>query len=225
MTRSTALRKREKWITTSSLPGAALFALLTLLTLLLTAASNPPIPEVLGSSPSTFRIEGEVRSMPAGSPATPLCQGPATVLVPGVTRCFVYRVHNTMDQPINVHTITMGLDPAYPSPPSGCSAEKLLLPSFSGNFEVPAGEHRETPGLPIQLKNTPSNQDDCQQKMLHFTFSGTASYAGPGNPVPDKELPVTGAALGGFLLGAGVLSSAGWILVAAARRRRAKAHP
>ncbi|MDO5753419.1 hypothetical protein [Arthrobacter sp.] len=220
MNRLTVFCKRERWRNNRCIPSAAFLALLAFL---LTAASNPPLPELLGSSPATFRIEGEVRSMPAGSSATPLCQGPVAVLVPGITRCVVYRVHNSMDQAITVKTITMALDPAYPSPPSGCTAEKLLLPSFSGTLQVPAGGHSETPGLPIQLKNTPSNQDDCQQKTLNFTFSGTATYANQIGPAPEQELPTTGAALGGFLLGAGVLGSAGWMLLAAARRRRAKA--
>ncbi len=217
MNRSVLHRWRDVWMTTGS---AAIFAVLAFL---LTAATNPPVPDVLDSGPSTFRIEGEVRAVTAGSPAGSQCQGPAAALIPGVTRCFVYRVHNSMGQPIEVQRITMGLDPAHPSPPSGCSAEKLLLPSFSGALQVPAGGHGETPGLPIQLKNTPSNQDDCQQKLLHFTYSGTATYADPIGAAPGAELPVTGAGLGGFLLGTGVLVSAGWILLAAARRRRAKA--
>ncbi|MEP7161284.1 MAG: hypothetical protein ABI746_09280, partial [Dermatophilaceae bacterium] len=130
----------------------------------------------------------------------------------------VYRVHNTLDRSIEVQTITIGLDPSF-SAPSGCTAEKLVLPSFSGGLQVPAGGREETPGLPIQLKNTPTNQDDCRQTVLHFTFAGTA---GPGSPVPDPELPVIGAALGGPLLG-GALVSAGLILLAVARRRRSGA--
>lgn len=220
MSRSVVHRRRHGWRTLSGLAGVVLVAAFAFL---LTAASNPPVPAVLDSSQSTFRIEGQVRAMPAGSPASPRCGGPAVVLVPGVTRCFVYRVHNSLDRPIEVQRITMGIDPAFPPPPSGCSAEKLHLPSFSGALQVPAGGHSETPGLSIQLKNTQTNQDDCQQKMLHFTFAGTASYADPGSFVPDQELPVTGTVIGGLLLGAGILGSAGWILLAAARRRRTEA--
>lgn len=220
MNRSMGRRRRDGWRTTGRFLCAAMVAVLSFL---LTAASMTTIPDMLNSSPSTFRIEGEIRVMPAESSASPQCQSPAAVLVPGVTRCFVYRVHNAMDQAINVQTITMGLDPDFPAPPSGCSAEKLLLPSFSGALQVPAGGHSETQGLPIQLKNTPSNQDDCQQKVLHFTFAGTATYTNPVSAPPDNELPTTGAALGGFLLGACVLATAVWIMLSAARRRRAKA--
>ncbi len=197
--------------------------LVAVLAFVLTAASTPPVPASLSSSPSTFRIEGEVREMPVGSSTSPRCEGPPAMLAPGVTRCLVYRVHNSLDQPIEVQTITMGLDPGFPAPPSGCSVEKLLLPGFSGALQVPARGRSETSGLPIQLKNTPTNQDDCQQKMLHFTFAGTATYGDPGSPVHDQQQPETGAVISGLLLGTGVLVLAGWLLLMAAKRRRAKA--
>lgn len=227
MSASVLRRRRGGWMIASRGHGVVLVAVLAFL---LTAAGTPPVPVVMDSNPSTFRIEGEVRAMPVGSSASPQCEGPPAVLAPGVTRCLVYQVHNTLDQPIEVQTITMGLDPDFPPPPSGCSAEKLLLPNFSGVLQVPAGGRAETPGLPIQLKNTPTNQDDCQQKVLHFTFAGTATAADPSSPGPDRDLADTGAALGGLLLGglllgAGVLISAGWVLLAVAKRRRAKASP
>lgn len=220
MNTSVLRRGRGGWMLAFGLNGMLLVAGLTFL---LAAASAPSVPVLLTSGPSTFRIEGEVRTMPVGSPSAPRCEGPAAVLAPGVTRCLVYRVHNVMDQPIEVQTITMGLDPSFPPPPSGCTAEKLLLPSFSGVLPVPAGGRGTAPGLPIQLKNTPTNQDDCRQKVLHFTFAGTATYTGPTSPLPDQQLPVTGAALGALLLVGGGLVSAGLILLAVARRRRAGA--
>ncbi|MBG0740862.1 hypothetical protein IV500_15915 [Paeniglutamicibacter antarcticus] len=215
------LRRWREWLMIAG--GLGRVVLTAALALLVTAASIPTVPALLNSSPSTFRIEGEVRAMPVGSSTSPRCEGPPATLAPGVTRCLVYRVHNTLDHPIKVQTITMGLDPLFPAPPSGCSAEKLLLPGFSGVLSVPAGADSETHGLPIQIKNTSTNQDDCQQKMLHFTFAGTATYADPSSPVPNQELPDTGAVIGGLLLGTGVLALAGWILFMAARRRRAKA--
>ncbi|GAA5227890.1 hypothetical protein GCM10025778_24230 [Paeniglutamicibacter antarcticus] len=197
--------------------------LLAVFAFLLTTLNTPPITIVLASSSSTFKIDGEIRAMPTDSPATIQCEGPTAMLIPGVTRCLVYQVHNTLDRPIEVQNITMRLDPSFPSPPSGCSAEKLLLPSFSGVLQVPANGHAETAGLPIQLKNTPTNQDNCREKMLHFTFVGAATYTEPSSPGPNQDLPGTGAALGGLILGAGLLVSAGWILLAAAKRRRDKA--
>ena len=202
------------------LNGALLIAGLAFL---LTAVSAPSVPALLTSGPSTFGIQGQVRTMPVGSSSSPRCEGPAAVLAPGVTRCLVYQVHNTMDQPIEVQTITMGLDPDFPPPPSGCTAEKLLLPSFSGVLPVPAGGRSTAPGLPIQLKNTPTNQDNCQHQVLHFTFAGTATYTGSNSPLPDQPLPITGATLGALLLVAGGLVSAGLIVLAVARRRRAGA--
>lgn len=205
--------------------GLSSLLLVAVFAVLLTAASPPSLPVLLSSGPSTFRIDGAVRAIPVGSSAAVGCEGPPAVLAPGVTRCLVYRVHNTLDQPIEVQSITMALDPAFPSPPSGCSVEKLLLPSFSGVLQVPAGGRGETPGLPIQLKNHPTHQDDCRDTVLHFTFTGTATYTGPSSAVPDQELAGTGAALGGLLLGAGVLLSAGSVLLAVGRRRRVEASP
>ena len=209
-------RRRLGWMTVGALVGLLLAAVLSFL---LSASSGPP--ESFKAGPTTFGIEAEVRSMPPDRSPSSRCEGPAVVLAPGVIRCLVYQVHNTLDQPITVQTITMELDPDFPPPPSGCTAEKLFLPSFSGSLHLPAGARGEAPGLPIQLKNTATNQDNCRQKVLHFTFAGTATSADPGSQPPDRELSCTGAALAGFLLG--VLLSAGWALLAAARRRRAKA--
>ncbi|MFQ4149652.1 hypothetical protein AAGW05_13320 [Arthrobacter sp. LAPM80] len=72
LNRSVLCGHRDKPPTTRSLGAGSLLAALMLL---LTAASNPPAPDTRGSSPSTFQIAGEVRSMPAGSPATLLCEG------------------------------------------------------------------------------------------------------------------------------------------------------
>lgn len=208
--------------------GAAALRTCCLGGLLLLAASVLEVgeanaaPVTLTQDERTFRITAVVRAMPVGSLASPRCEGPAALLVPGVSRCLVFQVQNTLERPIEVRTITMGLDPAFPPPPSGCSAEKLLLPSFSGVLTVPAKGKGETPGLPIQLKNTPSNQDDCQQKLLNFTFSGTASYAGPENPGLDPHMPATGSTVSGLLLGGGVLALTGLLLLAASRRRRAR---
>ncbi len=208
MSASVLRRRWVGWITAGALVGLLLAAALSFL---LSAASGPP--ESLKAGPTTFGIEADVRAMPPDRSPSPRCEGPPALLAPGETRCL-----NTLDRSIEVQTITMGLDPSF-SAPSGCTAEKLVLPSFSGGLQVPAGGQEDTPGLPIQLKNTPTNQDDCRQTVLHFTFAGTAAYADPGSPVPDPELPVIGAALVDLLLG-GALVSAGLILLAVARRRR-----
>lgn len=200
---------------------AGVLFLVGLVVFTLTGASAPVVS--LSSGPATFVIEGEVRAIPVGSSTASGCSGPRAPLVPGVPRCLVYQVHNTLDQPITVQRITMSLDPNFPAPPSGCTVEKLALPVFSGSLHVRAGAREESPGLPIRLKNVPVNQDDCRQKVLHFVFAGTANYGGPDRLSPDRNLPVTGVALGVLLLVSGGLVSAGLILLAAARRRRSAA--
>lgn len=213
-------RKRVPWAGAGALGRLVWIAALIML---LTAAGLAPAPHPINSGASTFRITGAVRAMPTDLTASPSCEGPDAVLVPGITRCLVFQVHNTLEDPIEVRSITMGLDSSFPPPPSGCSADKLTLPSYSGSLKVPAQGNAETPGLPIQLKNTPTNQDDCQEKMLHFTFAGTAIAADPDTNGPHQGLPETGAALAGTVLGAVLLLVVGWILHARIRRHRNKA--
>ncbi len=183
-----------------------------------------------GPGPSAFVISSDIYVMPPGPNPESRCSGAPALLWPGVTRCLVYRVHNTLSQPITVQMITMGLDPGFPPPPSGCSPDKLSLPGFSGSLTVAAGASAQTPGLPIRLENTTTNQDNCKQTVLHFIYASSATYL-DGGPVPNQgppnqgppnqQLPYTGVhELVGILLSGGALVSAGLILLAAGRRRR-----
>ena len=107
---------------------------------------------------------------------SPRCAGSAALLYPGVTRCLVYTVTNNLDAPISVHHITAALDPRYSAPPSGCTASDLSLPSFSGWLQVSGHGSATSAGLPISLIDTRTNQDNCENRVLHFVYQGTAVY-------------------------------------------------
>jgi Bacterial Ig-like domain (group 3) len=107
---------------------------------------------------------------------SPQCAGESTLLYPGVTRCLVYTVTNKLHEPISVHSIHAALDPHHSVPPSGCAASDLSLPQFSGWLHVPGGGIANSAGLPVSLINTKTNQDNCEDTMLHFAYEGTAVY-------------------------------------------------
>lgn len=204
-----------------------------LLLLTLSGTSGPSLS--LSSGTATFTIESQIYTTPASAFPSQGCSGTPALLRPGVTRCLVYRVHNTSTMPIVVRNITIDLDPSFPPPPSGCSADKLLLPGFTGSLRVPRNAVVESPGLPIRLQNTKTNQDNCQQKRLHFVFAGTATYAGTTTELhqgPTSGLPDTGADLTQretaalLLAGLGlVVSGLALVLAAPRSRRRNEARP
>lgn len=170
-------------------------------------------------SATSFVVESEIYQSLSGAGSTAACSGSAAILAPGVTRCLVYRVHNRIAQPITVQEITMKLDPSFPAPPSGCSAEKLSLPSYSGSFTVAAAGTAQSPGLPIHLTSTTANQDDCKVSVLHFVFTGTAVYDG-SNIAPGADLAFIGSHGGeSTLLAVGALLGAGLVLILGRRRR------
>jgi hypothetical protein len=146
---------------------------------------------------------------------SPECAGSSTLLYPGVTRCLVYTVTNKLHVPISVQHIAAALDPHFSNPPSGCAASDLSLPQFSGVLRVPGGGTADSAGLPISLRDTKSNQDNCENTTLHFAYQGTAIYvaattttlatsvnpSAPGHPVtftatvtaPDAPTGPTGS--------------------------------
>jgi hypothetical protein len=103
---------------------------------------------------------------------SPACSGATPVLYPGVTDCVVFTVSNSLSVPITVQSITMALSSA----PAGCVAADFSLPTFSGNLSVPAGGTATTPGLPVSLVETGTNEDACETSTLGFTYSGNAQY-------------------------------------------------
>ena len=108
--------------------------------------------------------------------ASPACSGTPALLYPGITRCAVFSVHNSLTVPITVLTITTGLDGSYTAPPAICAGSNLTLPTFSGSFTVVGGGSANSPGVPIALNDSGTNQDACENFTYHFVFSGTAQY-------------------------------------------------
>jgi hypothetical protein len=189
-----------------------------LLLLVALPASGEPT-AAMRSGPASFTIEADIHAAPSRFDEDTRCSGPPARLVPGVSRCLVYRVQNRLDAPITVQDLAVAVDPDYP-PPSGCSAETLSLPTFSGPLAVPARGSVTAPGLRIQLRDTRTNQDNCKQTVLHFVFAGTAVFASGGT----HQLPATGASLSeremvwAVLLGC-ALVSLGFVVLADDRRR------
>ncbi len=172
---------------------------------------------------SSFTISIEVHATSSATVPMADCSGPTALLVPGVTRCLVYRVDNHLDVPISVRTLTMRLDPAS-TPPSGCTAGALDLPDFSGTLTVPAQASAFSSGLPITLTGTNVNQDDCRQTTLHFVYAGTAEVADDSGSSGAGSLALTGADLPREAGVALTLGLVGLALVGLARRRtRARA--
>ena len=131
---------------------------------------------VLASNPSTFTIESTFYKTPSGPYPAASCSESGT-LVPGATLCVVFTVTNALNVAITVTGITSDLDPAFPSPPAVCMGSHLTLPTFSGSFSVPAGGSADSPGVPITLKDsTTDDQTACQGFHYHFTYRGTAHY-------------------------------------------------
>ena len=89
----------------------------------------------------------------------------------------VFSIHNNLSVPIMIQSITSALDTSgYPAPPAGCGGTYLTLPTFSGAFTVPGGGGGASPGVPIELKNSGTDQSACTSLTYHFTYSGSARY-------------------------------------------------
>ena len=132
---------------------------------------------------SAFTISSNIY----GSPA---CSGSTPSLLPGVTDCAVFTIHNSLTVPITVQNISTTLS----SPPAGCPASNFTLPNFIGSLSVPAGGSVSTDGIPISLKDTGTNQDACQGATLAFTYTGNAQYTDSTSTVltASSTTPTTG---------------------------------
>ena len=125
-------------------------------------------PKFLLTSGTGFTITSAIYPSPA-------CSGTPALLYPGITRCAVFSVHNSLTVPITVLTITTALDGSYTAP-AICTGSNLRLPNFSGSFTVAGGGSANSPGAPIALNDSGTNQDACENFIYHFVFSGTATY-------------------------------------------------
>ena len=85
----------------------------------------------------------------------------------------VFSVHNNLKATISVQSITTALDTTnYPAPPADCSGTNLVLPTFSGSFNVTGGGDATSPGVPIELKDNGAPQTDCENYTYHFVYTG-----------------------------------------------------
>jgi hypothetical protein len=127
------------------------------------------VPPFVLTSGTGFNITSTVYPSPA-------CSGTPALLYPGTTRCAVFSVHNSLTVPITVLTITTALNGSYTAPPAICAGAYLTLPTYSRSFTVPGGGSANSPGVPIALKDSGTNQDVCENFTYHLLISGTAQY-------------------------------------------------
>ena len=152
------------------LASAVALVIAALVFTLASAVTGPTkSPKFILTSGTGFTITSAVYPSPA-------CSGTPALLYPGITRCAVFSVHNSLTVPITVLTITTALDGSYPAPPAICAGANLTLPNFSGSFTVAGGASANSPGVPIALNDSGTNQDACENLTYHFVFSGTATY-------------------------------------------------
>lgn len=165
--------KRTKAVAASSviaLVAAALIVGLSGLLLGPRPASSQGDGFEVASNASSFTIASSVYASPA-------CAGAVVVLSPGIPRCMVFTVRNSLTVPITVQSITSSLDTTdYPAPPAVCSGSYLTEPTFSGSLTVAGGGSATTPGVPVELNNSGTNQSACENYLYHFLYSGTAQY-------------------------------------------------
>ena len=108
--------------------------------------------------------------------ASPACSGPSELLAPGEARCLVYSVKDNLTVPISVQSINISLDSSYPTPPADCMGSNLTLTGFSGSLSVPASGTANTPGELMELNDSGTNQDNCENLTYHFVYTGSAQY-------------------------------------------------
>ena len=159
--------RRTKAVALASAAALVIAALVFTLASVVTGPTKTP--KFLLTSGTGFTITSAIYASPA-------CSGTPALLYPGITRCAVFSVHNSLTVPITALTITTGLDGSYPAPPAICAGSNLTLPNFSGSFTVAGGGSANSPGVPIALNDSGTNQDACENFTYHFVFSGTAQY-------------------------------------------------
>ena len=125
---------------------------------------------VLTSGSSSFTITSSIYPSPA-------CSGSTALLYPGIARCMIFRVHNNLKATISVQNLTTALDTTnYPAIPADCAGTNLVLPTYSGSFNVPGGGDATSPGVPVELKDYGAPQNDCENYTYHLNYTGSAIY-------------------------------------------------
>ena len=114
----------------------------------------------LTSGSSSFTITSSIYPSPA-------CSGSTALLYPATPRCMVFSVHNNLKATISVQNITTALDTTnYPAPPADCAGTNLVLPTFSGSFNVAGGGDATSPGVPIELKDSGARPERLRELHL-----------------------------------------------------------
>ena len=127
----------------------------------------------LTSGTSSFTITSTTYTTPSGAYPAASCSGTPALLYPAVTRCVVFSVHNNLKATISVQSITTALDTTnYQAPPSDCSGTNLVLPTFSGSFNVAGGGNATSPGVPIELKDNGAPPDRLRELHLPLHLLG-----------------------------------------------------
>jgi hypothetical protein len=156
---------------------------------------------VTGTPEDSFSITSAIFSTPSGVYPAETCSGTPALLVPGTERCIVFSVHNASPNAITVSSISTTLGPASAALPAECIGDNLVLPSFVGAVDVPAGGDATTVGVPVQLKDSGTNQDACKNVTYDFVYSGTSVSVSPSNSATTTTLATTPnpSALGGHV--------------------------
>jgi hypothetical protein len=139
------------------------------------AALGSRTPKFVLTAGTDFTITSTIYTTPSGVYPAGSCSGTPAVLYPGKVRCIVYHVLNPLSVPITIQSITPALDSAYTAPPAICSGSNLIVPIL-GTMTVSGNSTVDSPGMPIALKDSGSNQDACKNFTYHFLYTGTAHY-------------------------------------------------
>ena len=123
-----------------------------------------------------FTVTSQVYAAFSGASPSTSCVGTPALLYPGVVRCLVFSVHNNTRVPLLVQSIHTVLDSHFSPPPRVCSGPHLLLPDFTGALVVASDSTARSPGVPVVLRESGTNQDACENLRYHFTYSATAVY-------------------------------------------------
>jgi hypothetical protein len=155
----------------------------------------------VGTPEDSFSITSAIFSTPSGVYPAETCSGTPALLSPGTERCIVFSVHNASPNAITVSSISTTLGPASTTLPAECIGDNLVLPSFVGAVDVPAGGDATTVGVPVQLKDSGTNQDACKNVTYDFVYSGTSVSVSPSNSATTIALATTPnpSALGGHV--------------------------
>jgi hypothetical protein len=150
-------------------PGVVAFVVAALTFVLVGVVVHPSSPKLALTSGTGTSITSEIFDSPA-------CSGAPANLYPGTTHCLVFTVHNSLTVPVTVQSITMSLDGGFPALPSGCPPSDFSFPSFTGSLVVPGRATADSPGLPITMQDSGTNQDNCQNTTLHFVYSSVGQF-------------------------------------------------